>query len=68
MIDKDLVKKAYECGAFTILMEVLKEMQNKDKDFDFSTDPCVNAYNLGKRDRMNSLITEIEDNIKFYCN
>jgi hypothetical protein len=68
MIDKKLVKKAYQGGAFTILMEVLKEMQQQDQDFTFDPDPYQNAYNLGKRDKMKDLVSEIENNIKYYCN
>jgi len=67
MIDKDLVKKAYQSGAFTILMEVLKEKIVEGSDFDFSPDPHVNSYNLGKRDKMRDLVAEIEDSIRFYC-
>lgn len=66
MIDKKLIKKAYQGGAFSILMEVLKEMQSQDEDFTFDPDPYKNAYNLGKRDKMKDLVSEIEDSIKYH--
>lgn len=64
---KENVKKAYQSGAFDPFLEVVREVVAQSQDIVFEPDPYKNAYNMGKAEMAKTLISEIENQIAFYC-